>query len=81
MLPLTARIVKAETAVRPKWDVHVTYAVPISKVKKGAADGAVGLDRNVGQATDSEGAVYPMTPTLPGWTPRSDAHNACRPAR
>ena len=60
---LTARIVKAGTAVRPKWYVHVTYAVPISKVKKGAADGTVGLDRNVGQATDSEGAVYPMTHT------------------
>ncbi len=60
---LTARIVKAGTAVRPKWYVHVTYAVPISKVKKGAADGTVGLDRNVGQATDSEGAVYPMPHT------------------
>ena len=60
---LAARIVQAGTAVRPKWYVHLTYAVPISQVKKGAAEGAVGLDRNVGQATDSEGAVYPMTPT------------------
>ena len=60
---LAARIVQAGTAVRPKWYVHLTYAVPICQVKKGAAEGAVGLDRNVGQATDSEGAVYPMTPT------------------
>ena len=27
-------------------------------MKQPAADGALGLDRNVGQATDSEGTVY-----------------------
>ncbi len=32
-------------------------------MKQPAADGALGLDRNVGQATDSEGTVYAMPDT------------------
>ncbi len=49
--PLQARIRKEGAATRPKWYAYVGYAVPAGQVKQGAADGAVGLDRNVGQCT------------------------------
>ncbi len=49
-----ARIRQEGTRARPKWYVNLTYAVPADSVCAGAATGVLGLDRNVGQVTDSE---------------------------
>ncbi|MCY4521930.1 MAG: transposase, partial [Caldilineaceae bacterium] len=54
----TVRVRKEGTDKRPKWYATVVYEVPADLLKPPARDGALGLDRNVGQATDSEGAVY-----------------------
>ena len=51
------------TEQHPKWYAYVCYEVPAEQVKQPAPDGALGLDRNVGQATDSEGSVYAMPDT------------------
>ena len=59
--PLQARIRQEGTRARPKWYVYLTYAVPADSVRSGAATGVLGLDRNVGQVTDSAGTRYPMT--------------------
>ena len=56
--PLTVRVRREGTEQCPKWYAHVCYEVPAEQVKQPAPDGALGLDRNVGQATDSEGTVY-----------------------
>ena len=53
--------VQARTRARSKWYAYLTYAVPAPAVRTGAATGVLGLDRNVGQVTDSEGTLYPMT--------------------
>ncbi len=60
---LQARICKEGTPTSPKWYAYITYEVPVQAVQPGARMGAVGLDRNVGQATDSAGVVYAMTDT------------------
>ena len=59
--PVQARIRQEGTRARPKWYVYLTYAVPAESVRQGAATGVLGLDRNVGQVTDSAGTRYPMT--------------------
>ncbi len=59
--PVQARIRKEGTRARPKWYAYLTYAVPAGSVRAGAATGVLGLDRNVGQVTDSDGDLYPMT--------------------
>ena len=56
-----ARVRQEGTRARPQWYVYLTYAVPADSVCAGAATGVLGLDRNVGQVTDSEGTVYRMT--------------------
>ena len=61
--PLTVRVRMEGTEQHPKWYAYVCYEVPAEQVKQPAADGALGLDRNVGQATDSEGTVYAMPDT------------------
>ena len=61
--PLTVRVRREGTEQRPKWYAYVCYAVPVEHVKQPAPDGALGLDRNVGQATDSDGTVYAMPDT------------------
>ncbi len=61
--PLQARIRKEGPATQPKWYVSVVYAVPVTQVRPGAPTGALGLDRNVGQATASDGTVHRMTDT------------------
>ena len=61
--PLTVRIRMEGTAQCPKWYAYICYAVPAARVKPGAEEGAIGVDRNVGQATDSEGTVHRMTDT------------------
>ncbi len=63
--PLTVRVRMEGTEQHPKWYAHVCYEVPAAQVRPPAADGALGLDRNVGQATDSEGTVYAMPDTDP----------------
>ena len=60
--PRTVRVRMESTAVHPKGYAYVTYAVPVNRVRQGAVDGKPGLDRNVGQATDSAGTVH----ALPG---------------
>ncbi|MYA05022.1 MAG: helix-turn-helix domain-containing protein, partial [Caldilineaceae bacterium SB0664_bin_22] len=61
--PLTVRVRMEGTEQHSKWYAYVCYEVPAEQVKQPAADGALGLDRNVGQATDSEGTVYAMPDT------------------
>ncbi|MDE0671737.1 MAG: hypothetical protein OXH72_08350, partial [Caldilineaceae bacterium] len=61
--PLTVRVRMEGTEQHPKWYAYVCYEVPAEQVKQPAPDGALGLDRNVGQATDSEGTVYAMPDT------------------
>ncbi len=58
---LQARIRQEGTPARPQWYVYLVYAVPADSVRAGAASGVLGLDRNVGQVTDSAGRVYPLT--------------------
>ncbi len=52
------RFLKEGTEQHPKWYAVVSYQVPTAMLKQGSLTGAVGVDRNVGQATDSEGEVY-----------------------
>ena len=52
------RILKEGTEDRPKWYAYVFYEVPADQLKQPAWTGAVGVDRNVGQATDSNNKVY-----------------------
>ncbi len=62
--PLQARIRKEGTAIRSRWYAYIVYAVPavpVHQVKPWAQTGVLGLDRNVGQATDSTGTVHCMT--------------------
>ena len=61
--PLTVRVRMEGTEQNPKWYAYVCYEVPAEHVKQPAPDGALGLDRNVGQATDSEGTVYALPDT------------------
>lgn len=55
--PCQARIKQEGTRSRPQWYVYLTYEVPANAVKQPAAQGTLGVDRNVGQATDSQGAT------------------------
>ncbi|MCE2468242.1 MAG: transposase [Caldilineaceae bacterium] len=75
--PLTVRMEGTEQ--HPQWYAYVCYAVPAEQMRQPAADGALGLDRNVGQATDSEGIVYAMSDAdkldariarMQGWGPK-----------
>ncbi|MCY4520543.1 MAG: transposase [Caldilineaceae bacterium] len=61
--PLTVRIRREVSDPYPKWYAYVCYEVPAERTRQPAADGALGLDRNVGQATDSDGVVYAMPDT------------------
>ena len=52
------RILKEGTEDRPKWYAYVFHEVPADQLKQPAWTGAIGVDRNVGQATDSDGEMY-----------------------
>ena len=52
---------QARHRLRPQTQINEIETVP--HVKQPASDGALGLDRNVGQATDSEGTVYALPDT------------------
>ncbi len=62
-MPRQARIRKEGTKANPKWYVYITYDVPREAVKPSAQTGTLGVDRNVGQATDSEGVIHGLTDT------------------
>lgn len=63
--PRTVRVRREAHGGQPKWYAYICYAVPVDHpdIVQPAADGALGLDRNVGQATDSNGTVYEMPDT------------------
>ncbi len=61
--PLQARIRQEGTSASPRWYAYVVYAVSTDQVRQGAIEGVLGLDRNVGQCTDSTGRVHAMTDT------------------
>ena len=61
--PKQVRVLKEGTERHPKWYAHVFYEVPADRVRPPAATGALGVDRNVGQATNSDGRVYALPDT------------------
>ena len=61
--PKTVRLLKEGTDRHPKWYANVAYAVPVAQLKLPADDGELGVDRNVRQATDSDGEVYEQPDT------------------
>ena len=63
--PLTVRIKQESESKQPKWYAYIVFEVPVDHpdVCRPAAEGAVGVDRNVGQATDSTGAVHEIPDT------------------
>ena len=67
-VPKTVRLLKEGTGRHPKWYATVVYAVPVARLKPPADEGELGVDRNVRQATDSDGEVYeqPDTTNLDG---------------
>ena len=54
------RILKEGSEDRPQWYAHVFHEVPEDQLRQPAWTGALGVDRNVGQTTDSDGEVYEM---------------------
>ena len=66
--PKQVRILKEGTEDHPKWYAYVFYEVPAEQLKQPTWTGAIGVDRNVGQATDSHNEVYavPDDPKLEG---------------
>ena len=58
--PLQARIRQEGTDTRPKWYAYIAYEIPADMAVAGATTGTIGMDRNVGQVTDSNGTVYRM---------------------
>ena len=61
--PRQVRIRQEGTADRPTWYAYVVYHVPAHSLQQGAAEGVLGLDRNVRQCVSSDGALYRMTDT------------------
>ncbi len=63
--PLTVRVRQESESKQPKWYAYIVFEVPVDHpdVCLPAADGAVGVDRNVGQATDSTGALHALPDT------------------
>ena len=61
--PKTVRLLKEGTDRHPKWYATVAYAVPVAQLQLPADGGELGVDRNVGQATDSDGEVYAQPDT------------------
>ena len=47
----------------PKWYARVCYVVPATLIPATPEAGAIGVDRNVGQCTDSNGKVCEMPNT------------------
>ena len=47
----------------PKWYAHVCYVASVTPLPATPEAGTVGVNRNVGQCTDSDGKVYEMPDT------------------
>ena len=47
----------------PKWYAHVCYVVPATQLPATPEARAIGVNRNVGQCTDSNGKVYEIPNT------------------
>ena len=77
------RIRKEGTEDHPKWYAYVFHEVPVDRLKQPAWTGAIGVDRNVGQSTDSDGKVYetPDDPQLEGKIKRKERKKAKSLAR
>ncbi len=63
--PLTVRVKQESEGKQPKWYAYIVFEVPVDHpdVCQPAETGAVGVDRNVGQATDSTGEVHALPDT------------------
>ncbi|MCY4523067.1 MAG: transposase, partial [Caldilineaceae bacterium] len=63
--PLTVRVKQESEGKQPKWYAYIVFEVPVDHpdVCPPAESGAVGVDRNVGQATDSTGALHALPDT------------------
>ena len=63
--PLTVRVRQESESKQPKWYAYIVFEVPEDHpdVCRPAGSGAVGVDRNVGQATDSTGALHALPDT------------------
>ena len=63
--PLTIRVRQESETKQPKWYAYIVFEVPVdhSDVGQPVAEGAVGVDRNVGQATDSTGETHAIPDT------------------
>ncbi len=57
------RLLKERDERHPQWYAHVFHEVPADRNPPPTAAGALGLNRNVGQATDSDGRVYTVPDT------------------
>ena len=77
------RILKEGTEDRPKWYAYVFHEVSADQLKQPAWTGAIGVDRNVGQSTDSDNKVYevPDDPKLEGKIKRKERKKAKSLAR
>ena len=75
--PLTVRIRQESESRQPKWYAYIVFEVPEDHpdVCRPAETGAVGIDRNVGQATDTRAKSMP-SPTRLSRTPRSSGTSA-----
>ena len=63
--PLTVRVKQESESKQPKWYAYIVFEVPVDHpdVCQPAESEAVGVDRNVGQATDSTGALHAIPDT------------------
>ena len=63
--PLTVRVRQESETKPPKWYAYIVFEVPANHpdAVPPATEGAVGVDRNVGQATDSTGEVHEIPNT------------------
>ncbi|MXZ25699.1 MAG: IS200/IS605 family element transposase accessory protein TnpB, partial [Caldilineaceae bacterium SB0665_bin_21] len=63
--PLTVRVRQESESKQPKWYAYIVFEVPVDHpdVRSPATEGAIGVDRNVGQVTDSTGALHAIPDT------------------
>ena len=63
--PLTVRVRQESEGKQPQWYAYIVFEVPVDHpdVCRPAESGAVGINLNAGQATDSTGAVHAIPDT------------------
>ena len=61
--PLTVRVKQESETKQPKWYAYIAFEVPVDHpdAVPPPTEGAVGVDRNVGQVTDSTGRQHTIT--------------------